>query len=434
MYLRSVRMERYRPFAKRQDVELRPLTIVIGKNNAGKSALVRLPLLLQKSLSGTAQAPLDLDVEGVDLGRSFVDLVHGRVSSLTRPLRVGATFGVEGAADELLLDADILHSDERRIQLVHTYRARYAGAHYVCRYAGPETPPAFGPSPYEVEKSTSDGGTELSSPALRFDGLWPVVVAPDGTEGPLIGDDHLAQRLRAAIRDVRYLGPFRDIPKREYAVPSGSPRKVGIHGRDAPAVLGADSLRFNRQLVHHVSAFYREHLGSWDLDAIVNGDSFQVVVSPAGGESYKVNWVDAGAGLSQALPIIVQRILDEEFPASHPWLEIVEQPELHLHPAAHGALADLYIKAIERPGTTVLVETHSENFVLRAQRRVAEGTLDPAKVAIYFVDTDGAASSVRRINILPTGEVDFWPEGVFAEDFEEVREMRRAQDRRGLSG
>jgi hypothetical protein len=308
MYLRSVRMERYRPFAKRQEVELRPLTIVIGKNNSGKSALVRLPLLLQKSLSGAAHAPLDLDIEGVDLGRSFVDLVYGRVSSLTRPLRVGATFGVEGTADELSIDADILHSDERRLQVVHTFQARHAGARYMCRYAGPETPPAFGPSVYDVERRASSGSTELSSLALRFDGLWPVVVAADGTERPLVGDERLTAQLRLAMRDVRYLGPFRDVPKREYAVPSGSPRTVGLHGRNAPAVLGADSLRFDRQLIGHVSAFYREHLGRWNLDAVVDGDSFELV----------------------------------------------------------------------------------------------------------------------------DGEVDFWPEGVFAEDFEEVREMRRAQDRRGL--
>lgn len=430
MYLRAMQVERYRPFAKRQEIEVRPLTIVIGKNSSGKSALVRLPLLLQKALSGTAQAPLDLDIDGVDLGRSFVDLIHGRSS--IRPLRIGATFGLEGASNdkEMSFVADILHIEERRLQLVHAFRVELAGRLIECRYDGPESPPARGALRYKVQ-TTDVGGLSREEPMdLRFDGLWPSVVEPGGWERPLAGDEKFSRRLGDSLRYLRYLGPFRPMPQRSYPIPSGSSMEVGLHGRHAPSVLGADYLRFDRQILKRVSAFYREHLGEWALDVVPNGDTFALVVRPPGGEPYEINLVDAGAGLTQALPIIVQRIADETAAPRHPWIEIVEQPELHLHPAAHGALADLYIGAIQSPGTFVLVETHSENFVLRAQRRIAERKLDPRMVALYYVDVDGSSSHVRRIGLGPDGEAEFWPEGIFAEDFEEVRAMRRAQEER----
>lgn len=139
--------------------------------------------------------------------------------------------------------------------------------------------------------------------------------------------------------------------------------------------------------------------------------------------SITVNLADVGTGLAQALPLIVQRHLHS---GTDPFLEIVEQPELHLHPTAHGALADLYILAAARGGS-FLVETHSENFTLRVRRRIAERKLGLAadQVAIYWID--GEPTTVKRITIDEAGEVDFWPEGVFSEDFKEVQLIRRAR-------
>ena len=40
---------------------------------------------------------------------------------------------------------------------------------------------------------------------------------------------------------------------------------------------------------------------------------------------------------------------------------------------------------------------------------------------------------MHPVKILEDGEVDYWPEGVFSEDFEEVREIREAQRKRGVT-
>jgi len=92
------------------------------------------------------------------------------------------------------------------------------------------------------------------------------------------------------------------------------------------------------------------------------------------------------------------------------------QPELHLHPGAHGDLADLYIGSVVAGGARFLIETHSDNFVLRVRRRVAEQKLRPEDVALYWVDEDLSASQkVRRIEIDARGEVGSWPHGVITE-------------------
>jgi predicted ATPase len=207
---------------------------------------------------------------------------------------------------------------------------------------------------------------------------------------------------------------------------------VGPGGIQAPALLGADVLRNRGALLKSVSDWYVQHLGGWGLDIERQGEMFALVLTSPDDPAVRVNLVDVGAGLSQVLPLVVQR----KFGAAgvgNGGIEIVEQPELHLHPGAHGPLADLYIEAARQGGVRFLIETHSENFVLRIRRRIAEGTLSPNDVSLYWVD-DGQRPGSRLVpvDIDAAGDVSHWPRGVFSEDFEEVKAIRAAQ--RGRSG
>jgi predicted ATPase len=115
---------------------------------------------------------------------------------------------------------------------------------------------------------------------------------------------------------------------------------------------------------------------------------------------------------------------------------LIEEPESHLHPGAHGALADLIVDVIHAESLrAAIVETHSEVFCLRVQRRIAEGTLRPDDVVIYWVD-DGAEgtedtrhTTIKRIDIDAQGTPSYWPKGVFSEDFAESKAILKAKQR-----
>ncbi|MGY3203727.1 putative ATPase [Streptomyces sp. TE5632] len=139
---------------------------------------------------------------------------------------------------------------------------------------------------------------------------------------------------------------------------------------------------------------------------------------------------DVGTGVVQFLPIVIQRAADRVESPAGPVIEIVEEPELHLHPSAHAAIADLYVDAVQESQVRFLVETHSENFLLRLRRRVAERKLAPEDVKIYFVEQTEGAATLRKIEVDALGNLDYWPRGVFAEDFEEVRALADAQANR----
>lgn len=76
--INKIAFKNYKLFKEKQSIELRPITVIIGKNNSGKSAVAKLPTLISGSLSGTFTAPLQLENEGVRIGNSYEDLFYNR--------------------------------------------------------------------------------------------------------------------------------------------------------------------------------------------------------------------------------------------------------------------------------------------------------------------------------------------------------------------
>ena len=121
-----------------------------------------------------------------------------------------------------------------------------------------------------------------------------------------------------------------------------------------------------------------------------------------------VDLTSVGVGVSQVLPVILLCLL-----APPGTLVILEQPELHLHPALQQRLAD-FLLACVRSGRQLLVETHSEHLVNRLRRRVAEDDTDGTQqlVGLLFAEQHKGLTRYRpsEVNLLGGLDED-WPEG-----------------------
>ncbi|AGP35765.1 AAA family ATPase [Sorangium cellulosum] len=423
MELVELRFENYKAFHRPASLELRPLTLLIGRNSAGKSAAARLPLLLSRALSGRAESPVELEVDGVDFGASFLDLIHNRTPH--GAIGLGAAFE-DDTERRVEVWAKIQHVSEYMLQVVSAFELRVTGAPPL-KLTWIGTNPLEDPAPYRLQL---DGATREVNVAFR--GLLPdptIFAHLDrmGMTPSAMVFAEFTMLVSTVLARVGYLGPFREAPQRLYRFPGGNPESVGRRGANAPALLAADYLRRRGEVLQRVSEWYQRHLGGWPLSIARQGDSFSVVLRNPTNPAIEVNIADVGTGLSQVLPLVVQRQF-EVVTGKTGGIEIVEQPELHLHPGAHGDLADLYIEAAKQQGARFIIETHSENFVLRVRRRIAEKQLDPERVSLYWVDdAPQGGSELKRIEILPTGDVSDWPRGVFSEDFEEAKAIRAAQ-------
>jgi len=118
-------------------------------------------------------------------------------------------------------------------------------------------------------------------------------------------------------------------------------------------------------------------------------------------------------------------ILAERLDLPHATI-IMEQPEIHLHPAVQSQLADLFIETIRsREGgvdrhVQLVVETHSEHLLRRLQRRIAEGGLKPAEVAMYFCESGDQGSILRPLEVDVLGNIHNWPRDFFGDQMEDI--------------
>ena len=405
MELRHFSLERYKGYAERADVELAPLTILVGPNNSGKTALAQAVPLLAGGLAGSdgdAREPLPLESCGIRHGETFEDLVTGRVAH--RRLGLSVTLG-DGSGESSLSAAvqNVVAPGRTPERQIADWRLRSNDREIVADRQG------FG--------ETSDYRISVpgASPDLRrvvWRGLLPKQPhALADWIGPQV--DALAT-WAAGVRHLRC--PRRLLPS-PFRAPERAPAGIGPDGRDTPLALAADD-----GLRESVRAWYRKTFGV-RIDLVAQGSYLDLVTgTPLRDDDVRIG--QAGRGLSHVLPVAVTALLARRAGAG---VDIIEHPEAELHPAAHADIAELLLENLAGPARPLIVETHSEMILLRARRWVAEGRLPAGHVLVYWVHTaPGRGSLLKKIGIRENGEMDTWPDGVFIENYEEVLAIRRA--------
>jgi predicted ATPase len=142
----------------------------------------------------------------------------------------------------------------------------------------------------------------------------------------------------------------------------------------------------------------------------------------------KIDLTNVGVGVSQLLPVVVSCLLAD--PDS---VILLEQPELHLHPAVQQRLAD-FLLACAKSGRQLIVETHSEYIVSRLRLRIAQDLEDRLQslIGFIFVERDDHGQTHYR-SIKPNrfgGLEPEVPKGFFDQTPQESQEILRAAIRK----
>ena len=151
----------------------------------------------------------------------------------------------------------------------------------------------------------------------------------------------------------------------------------------------------------------------------------------------KFSFNEVGSGLGYVLPVLCAAL--DEKDAYENSVVLLQQPELHLHPALQAALGDIFIESVapiltgdkKRVTNTnfkqLIIETHSEHILLRVLKRIrqthaktqlaGELKIEPDDVCmLYFDPSIDGTTQVKRIRISNDGDfLDRWPRGFFGE-------------------
>ena len=218
---------------------------------------------------------------------------------------------------------------------------------------------------------------------------------------------------------VAYLGPLRATP-REMAqsdlVSGGT--NLGNRGEHTAAVLDSvrdDVIRVPLPDGYESRVPLGDALNGWLKwfgladDATVQRvrRTIDLSVNPPGAPT-SVDLSSVGVGVSQVLPVILLCLLSE--PAD---LLILEQPELHLHPALQKRMAD-FLLAFVRCGRQILVETHSDHLVNALRTQVVFDPTDETRklVKLIFAEQNDGITTYRESEINEYGGLsEDWPDG-----------------------
>lgn len=245
----------------------------------------------------------------------------------------------------------------------------------------------------------------------------------------------IAEMLRRFANGINYLGPLRDEPRVLHSAWDLRARSlpVGARGELTAEVL-TRSREQSRQYVdprgNQMIGTLAEAVGVWCrhlgigtevkvIDQAKLGRGVELVVD---GTSRDLTAI--GVGASQLLPVVVSVLM----PHNRGEFLLVEQPELHLHPAVQARLADFFLLAGR--GLRILVETHSEALINRVRLRVAEAESSPDAVQIIFVEQTQGSSTARSLELDKFGDLDYWPKGFIDDRLEESQRLAAAVTRR----
>ena len=290
-------------------------------------------------------------------------------------------------------------------------------------------------------RALADGvnGREFAAALAAAVGPGEAVARP-AAEDPDTAE--LARRIESAASAVAellstrllHLGPLRQDPQLLYRnAPSGRPGFVGDRGEYAIAALhrqaGSERPRpLPDGSVRPVALgeAVNQWLGALGLAAAIDTSDRARLGLEARLEMPEVaralGMTAVGVGVSQALPVLVMALAAP--PGS---VLLLEQPELHLHPAVQQRLAD-FLLACAGSGRQVIVETHSDHLVTRLRRRIAEAPGDELvdSVAVVLAERDAAGTRLYRLPTNRYGGLDEWPEGFFDEGALDSRALLRA--------
>jgi predicted ATPase len=388
MRLTAIRAKNYRSF-RTVELTLRPLTLLYGENNSGKSALLRLlPLILDSLVPGI---PPGLNLSNEAFAGARLSELRMRRDAQERPDSDDDTWlGVGFTADmgDASLRVDYTFSIDGRISRLNISAG---DASLRGRLTSGEDGYTF-----------IDADGESIEAAVRFEGLCPASSPPSIA---------LLTQLQSACRALgatsyRWLPARRPKLPRKLELRSTAPRS---ELEEVPFLLKRDD-----QIRGVVSEWYEENfqrLLSWRPEN-PQQDEFSLTLTPHG-TSNDINLVDSGEGLSQVLPILTAEA--QLRAATTPSFLAIEEPESNLHANKHEPLIALFTAhAAAHPDHTILLETHSRPALLTVLLKIAAHKLDLGDVALHWVAARADGSELKTAKLNEDGFITGgWPELAF---------------------
>lgn len=489
-----ISVQDFKGITRVDDFRLEQISVLAGTNSGGKSSLVQLIMLLKQSLEARSpEAPLKLNKPYVSLGRfenlprrapgikSFrativlekddidtrlTDVLSGKrkvpgmrsdaVLQDVTEVRITAEF--KKPTNKVVVSSFELSIVGERTSTLQITRKSH-GKSYTIKTSPDQL--FIRRIQYRPSGLVSDATPAIGKGQIRttYDGkvgytaFFPIELDIEPGENEFISFSPVLTQIRnslyAAFERISYIGPLREEPREFYYHDDDLIDHIGNKGENAAFLLSKhadDSVEYTkfsltedgystevrrgtlRQAVNYWLCEVFELARELKVDrAKTNRYLYSVTLRNRDGGTIPITHV--GFGVSQIFPILVEGLRSSQAKR----LIILEQPEIHLHPRVQSWLFD-FIRTV--PNASFLVETHSDHFVNRLRRRVAEDQTDKllSDINLTFVNASPNGAIYERLELSSSGSLTRWPSGFFDQYEDDVRAIVKAQAARRRSG
>jgi len=421
--IKKYSLSNFKAFKKLDDLEIEPLTILVGKNSCGKSSILHSLLLLKQSLDNSDnEKPLTIDGKYLRYS-NLSEMTFGQPE--IDKSEISFCFKIDNDDDNKSLTFSfnsIKNLDHQELNL----------SKYFINY-GDKKIDLLKISKEKILHGQNKFGTiikDFKNVKINKNKFLPDSLDVDLGFG--FGNDNnkiqvpismfydeflfVEHEVKDLIKKIKFLSPIRAIPDRAYLHYTDEANELLHDGSNAAHVFWAkktDNVRFEKKEIQLITAVNKcikilgltqeikpERIGNMLYQLKLNENSFKKNVSIS----------DVGFGYSQILPVILIGLLNN---SSN--LILVEQPEIHLHPSSAANLADLFLSFIQ-DNKRFIIETHSQEFINRLRLRVIENPELKSKINIVFVEPNNKkGASIKQFKIDENGMFPEWPEGFIDE-------------------
>lgn len=427
-------IQNFKSIKEPQEFDINDINVITGVNSIGKTSLIQFLLLIKQSMENQkAQRPtLKLNKPYVSLG-SYYDIItdmkikeklkfsfHVDVKNLkilSRNLKSNSNTNIvleyEFKKGAKLIELDSLKYTLNTEDNIYYKFTRKKDDVFIID---------TNDSDY-TDKSTSD------EYIVRFESFVPIFILSKQKN-----ERYLRKRIKYAtyvknymkdfFENISYIGPLRDEPHQIYIRDDDRDKVIGIKGEYTAQILN-DEWRNRCKIIKYrnyedfefydTEMYFYNSVKYWLCEQFEMAKSIKVTeegnfinqIYLVNNNDREVPITHVGFGISQILPIIVEGI---RLPKKGTL--ILEQPEIHLHPNIQALLFE-FLYSLTLLGKKIIVETHSDHFITRMRRRIAEDQrkMVNKNINLYFIENKEGYADIVRLSLDRDANLDYWPNG-----------------------
>ena len=219
--------------------------------------------------------------------------------------------------------------------------------------------------------------------------------------------------LNETFSNIRYIAPLRSIAERFYRFQDLQIKEMDHTGSNVAMILNS----LTKKEKNAFTAWVKENF-NFSISVEESGLHYTINIIDENNITYNIS--DMGFGYSQLLPIIMSLWMETEkitHRRNNELFFVIEQPELHLHPAYQTQLAKLFVNIIAKAqelDIKIIVETHSQHFINALGECVEKGKISKDDLSIIIFNKENTETDIQTAYFDEEGTLENWPIGFFS--------------------